>query len=344
MKAICIHEHGSADKLRYEDAPDPHLTSAGDAIVKLASASLNPIDIRTRCGFTAHELSFPHILGGDGAGTIVEIGDQANHVKPGDRVCLYPASGCGHCEFCANGRDYMCAQMAILGERVNGTYAEYINVPARNCFPLPEGLRFEEAAALPIVYLTMWRMLVTHAGIKPGEYILILGGGGVAAAALQLAVHIGARVLVSSSSDDKIAKAKSWGAEHGINYARADLAREVRSVTGKRGVDVVVNCVGGETWIKSLAALVKGGRLVTCGAVAGAHSQTDVRRIFWNHLKIFGSTLGSREELQQVLNFVETTRTKPTIDRIFPLSEAAIAHQYMEERRPFGKVVLRVDG
>jgi NADPH:quinone reductase-like Zn-dependent oxidoreductase len=172
---------------------------------------------------------------------------------------------------------------------------------------------------------------------------LVLGGGGVAAAALQLAVHIGARVLASSSSDDKIAKAKSRGAEHGVNYTRADFAREVRSITGKRGVDVVVDCVGGETWIKSLVALAKGGRLVTCGATAGVHAQTDVRRIFWNHLKIFGSTLGSREEFQQVLNFIEATRTKPVIDGIFPLSEAAAAHHYMEERKPFGKVVLRAD-
>jgi NADPH:quinone reductase-like Zn-dependent oxidoreductase len=187
-------------------------------------------------------------------------------------------------------------------------------------------------------------MLVTLAAIKPGEYVLILGGGGVAAAAVQLAVHIGARVLISSGSDDKIDKGKSWGAEHGVNYNRADFVREIRSATGKRGVDIVVDCVGGETWIKSLAVLAKGGRLVTCGAVAGAYSQTDVRRIFWNHLKIFGSTLGSRNEFQEVVNFFEATRTKPVIDSIFPLSEAAIAHRYLEERKPFGKIVLRVDG
>ncbi|MGE5302699.1 MAG: zinc-binding dehydrogenase [Alphaproteobacteria bacterium] len=344
MKAIRIHEHGGADKLRYENAPEPHLSSLGDAIVKLAAASVNAMDLRARRNPTAKELAWPHILGADGAGTIVEIGSQVKHVKPGDRVCMYPAIGCGHCEFCVNGRDYMCAAIAILGERESGTYAEYIKVPARNCFPLPGGLGFEEAAALPLVYLTMWRMVATHAAIKPAEYVLILGGGGVAAAALQLALHIGARVIVSSSSDDKIAKAKSWGAEHGINCAHADFAQEARSLTGKRGVDVVVDCIGGESWMKSLAALAKGGRLVTCGAVAGAHAQTDVRRIFWNHLKIFGATLGSREEFQQILNFVEATRVKPSIDRIFPLNEAAAAHQYMEERKPFGKVVLRIDG
>ena len=343
MRAIRIHEHGGADKLRYENAPEPHLSSPGDAIVKLAAASVNAIDIRARRGLTK-EVSLPHILGGDGAGTVVEIGSQVKHVKPGDRICVYPASGCGRCEFCVTGRDYMCAAMAILGERESGTYAQYIKVPARNCFPLPGGLLLEEAAALPLVYLTMWRMVATHAAIKPGEYVLILGGGGVAAAALQLALHIGARVIVSSSSDDKIAKAKSWGAEHGINYTHADFAREARSLTGKRGVDVVIDCIGGETWMKSLAALAKGGRLVTCGAAAGVRAQTDVRRIFWNHLKIFGVTLGSREEFQQVLNFVEAAQAKPIIDRIFPLSEAAAAHQYMEERKPFGKVVLRIDG
>jgi NADPH:quinone reductase-like Zn-dependent oxidoreductase len=330
--------------LSYEQAPDPHLASASDAIVKLAAASLNDIDIRTRRGPTANPLSFPHILGGDGAGTVVEIGDDVKHVKPGDRVCLYPGMGCGRCEFCTSGRDYMCVRMAILGERENGTYAEYINLPARNCFPVPAGLCFEEAAAFPLVYLTTWRMLVTHAGIKPGEHALILGGGGVATAALQLAAHIGARVVVTSSSDDKIAKARSLGAEHGINYTKRDFVQEVRSLTGKRGMDVVVDCIGGETWIRSLAALAKGGRLLTCGAAAGDHTRTDVRRIFWNHLKIFGSSLGSREEFQQVLNFVETTQTKPIIDRIFPLHEATLAHQYMEGRKQFGKVVLRMDG
>lgn len=343
LRAIRIHEHGGADQLRYERAPDPRLGSAHHAIVKLCAASLNAIDIRTRRGPTANELSFPHILGSDGAGIVVEIGDRVRNVSAGDKVCLYPGNGCGQCEFCACGRDYLCVRMALLGERENGTYAEYVNVPARNCFPLPSGLVFEEAAAFPLVYLTVWRMLITLVQIKPGERVLILGSGGVATAALQMAAYIGAGVIVTSSRDEKIAKANSLGAEHGINYTKADFVKEVRSLTGKRGVDVVVDCIGGETWIKSLASLAKGGRLVTCGAAAGAHSQTDVRRIFWNHLKIFGSTLGSREEFQHLLNFIETTQTKPIVDRVFPLGEAALAHQYTEERKPFGKVVLRMD-
>jgi NADPH:quinone reductase-like Zn-dependent oxidoreductase len=343
LRAIRIHEHGGADNLRYERAPDPCLASAQDAIVKLCAAAVNAVDIRTRRGPTASELSFPHILGGDGAGIVVDIGDRVRNVSPGDKVCLYPGNGCGLCEYCASGRDYLCCRMAFLGERENGTYAEYVKVPARNCFPVPRGLAFEDAAAFPLVYLTVWRMLMTHVRIKPGELMLILGSGGVATAALQMAAHIGAGVMVTSSSDEKIARAKSLGAEYGINYTKTDFVREVRSLTGKRGVDVVVDCIGGETWIKSLASLAKGGRLVTCGAAAGARSPTDVRRIFWNHLTIFGSTLGSREEFQQLLKFIEATQTKPIVDRVFPLGEAAQAHQTMEARKPFGKLVLRMD-
>jgi NADPH:quinone reductase-like Zn-dependent oxidoreductase len=343
MRAIRIHEHGGVDRLRYERAPDPEIGSAQNAVVKLCAASLNAVDIRTRRGPTATELAFPHIIGGDGAGIVIEVGRGVTNVRPGDKVCLYPGQGCGRCEFCLHGSEYLCPRMTFLGEREHGTYAEYITVPARNCFLAPCGLTFEEAAALPLVYLTVWRMLVTQVRIKPGERVLILGSGGVAAAALQLALRIGAHVIVTSSNDDKIAKAKSFGAEHGINYRNADFNKATRSLTGKRGVDVVVDCIGGDAWIKSLASLAKGGRLVICGATAGTQSPTDVRRIFWNHLSVFGSTLGSREEFQQLLNFIDATHTKPIIDRVFALGEAALAHQHVEERKSFGKVVLRMD-
>lgn len=345
MRAIRIHLDGDADEMRYEEAADPHTPAATDVVVKLAAASINDIDARSRRGLSSRVVCSPRIPGADGAGTVVETGEQVMHLRPGESVCLYPASGCGHCEFCASGRDYMCDRIAILGEHENGTYAEYIKVPARNCFALPSGFRFEEGAALPFAYLAMWRMLVTHGGIKPGEYVLILADGGSAAAALQLSVQLGARVLVSSTSENAMAVARSWGAEHAVDHRNPEFVREVRSATGKRGVDVVVDCVGSDTWLKSLAVLAKGGRLVTCAAApAAGRAQTDVRRIFWNHLKVFGSTLGSRQEFQQVLNFFEATRTRPIIDRIFPLSEAATAHKYVEQFKPFGKVVLRVDG
>ena len=344
MKAVRIHEHGGVEKLLYEEAPEPTLADPNDAIVKLKAASLNHIDIWVRRGLTGVEIALPHILGGDGAGVITEVGDRVRNIKTGDAVCLYPPSGCGRCEFCITDREYMCVQLRVLGERENGTYAEYARVPARNCFPIPPHLSFEQAAAFPLVYITVWRMLVTNAQLKPGEHVLILGiGGGVATAALQLAAYIGTHIIVTSSSDEKLEKAKTLGAEHGINYKTADFAKEVRRLTGKRGVDVVVDCVGGDGWVKSLASLAKGGRLVTCGATAGANPPTDMRRIFWNNLKIFGSTLGDRAEFREVLNFMEASRTKPVVDQVFPLRDAAAAQKRLEEGRQFGKILLRMD-
>lgn len=344
MKAVRIHEHGGVEKLRYEEAPEPTLAGPNDAIIKLKAASLNHIDIWIRRGLTGVEIALPHILGGDGAGVIAEAGDQVRNIKTGDAVCLYPPSGCGRCEFCINGREYMCVKLRVLGERENGTYAEYARVPARNCFPIPPGLSFEQAAAFPLVYITVWRMLVTNAQLKPNEHVLILGiGGGVATAALQLAAHIGTHIIVTSSSDEKLEKAKTLGAEHGINYKNTDFAQEVRRLTNKRGVDVVVDCVGGDGWIKSLASLAKGGRLVTCGATAGANPPTDIRRIFWNNLTIFGSTLGDRADFREVLNFMEASRTQPVVDQVFPLRDAAAAQKRLEEGRQFGKILLRMD-
>jgi NADPH:quinone reductase-like Zn-dependent oxidoreductase len=344
LKAVRIHEFGGVEKLRYENAPEPKLASATDAIVKLSAASLNHIDIWNRRGLTGIDIAFPRILGGDGAGIVTEIGEQVKNIKTGDAVCLYPPSGCGRCEFCATDREYMCVHLRVLGERDDGTYAEYVRVPARNCFPIPAGMSFEQAAAFPLVYVTVWRMLQTNAGLKSGEHILILGiGGGVASAALQVAAAIGAHIIVTSSSDDKLDKAKSMGAEQGINYKKADFAQEVRRLTGKRGVDVVVDCVGGDSWVRSLASLVKGGRLVTCGATAGAKPPTDIQRIFWNHLKIFGSTLGDRAEFREVLNFMAASHTKPVIDQVFPLRDAALAQKRMEEGKQFGKIVLSIN-
>jgi len=344
LKAVRIHEHGGVEKLRYEEAPEPTLAGPNDAIVKLKAAALNHIDIWVRRGLTGIEITLPHILGGDGAGVIAEVGDRVRNIKTGDAVCLYPPSGCGRCEFCITDREYMCVRLRVLGERENGTYAEYARVPARNCFPIPPDLSFEQAAAFPLVYITVWRMLVTNAQLKPGEHVLILGiGGGVATAALQLAAHIGTHIIVTSSSDEKLEKAKTLGSEHGINYKNADFAKEVRRLTGKRGVDVVVDCVGGDGWIKSLASLAKGGRLVTCGATAGANPPTDIRRIFWNSLKIFGSTLGARPEFREVLNFMEASRTKPVVDQVFSLRDAAAAQKRLEDGKQFGKILLRMD-
>lgn len=345
MKAVRFHAQGGAEKLSYEDAPEPKIILPTDAIIKLKAAALNRIDLSIRGGLGGADVTLPHILGSDGAGIVTEVGADVNHVKPGDTVCLYPASGCGQCEFCVTDREILCKELRVLGAREHGTYAEYVRLPAVNCFPVPSGHSFEEAAAFPLSYVTAWRMLVTNAKLKPGEHVLILGvGGGVAGAALQIAARLGSHIIITSSNDEKLAMAGNLGAEHGINYRNTDFSRKVRELTGKRGVDVVLDCVGGDNWARSLASLAKGGRLVTCGAIAGANPQTDIRRIFWNHLKIFGSTLGSRKEFRQVLNFMEVSRTRPIIDRVFPLREAYAAHQRLEEGKQFGKVILRIDG
>jgi NADPH:quinone reductase-like Zn-dependent oxidoreductase len=345
LKAVRFHAHGGAEKLRYEEAPEPRIILPTDAIIKLKAAALNRIDLSIRRGSRGAAVKLPHIPGSDGAGIVTEVGPAVNYVKPGDAVCLYPAMSCGECEFCVTDREILCKELSVLGVREHGTYAEYVRLPARNCFPLPSGLSFEEAAAFPLSYVTAWRMLMTNARLKPGEYVLIVGiGGGVAGAALQIAARVGSHVIVTSSSDEKLAIARNLGAEHGINYRNMDFSKMARELTGKRGVDVVVDCVGGDNWARSLAALAKSGRLVSCGAMAGANPQTDLRRIFWNHLKIFGSTLGSREEFRQVLNFLEVSRIRPIIDQVFPLSEAYAAQQRLEEEKQFGKLILRVNG
>ncbi len=341
MKAVRIHEYGGVDTLRYEDAPDPVPGSPRDVVVRLRAAALNHIDLWNRKGLTGMKVEFPHILGADGAGVVEEAGSEVTHLKEGDAVCIYPPVGCGGCEFCRTARDFMCVRLRVLGEGMKGSYAEYVTVPGVNCFPAPEGYGFKEAAAFPLVFVTVWRMLVTNARLAPGEKVLILGiGGGVAMAALQIAKAMNAWVAVTSSSDEKVEGARRLGADHGLNYRTRDFVREIRDVTGKRGVDVVVDCVGGDSWAKSLAALVKGGRLVTCGATTGANPPTDIRRIFWNHLSIFGSTLGSRQEFEQVLRFVEAAKIKPVIDKSFPLADARAAQTRLETGQQFGKIIL----
>ena len=343
MKAVRMHGYGSVEQLFYEDAPEPRLVQSGDVIVKLKAAAINHIDIWNRMGATGIAVPMPHILGADGAGIVAEVGANVGNVKAGDRVCLYPPTGCGQCEFCLTDRDFMCFRLRVLGERLEGTYARYVKLPAQNCFPIPADYSFEEAAAFPLVFITLWRMLVTNAELKPGETVLIIGiGGGVASASLQVAKKIGARVIVTSGSEEKLARAKNLGADHGIHHRTQDFVAEVRRLTGERGVDVVLDCVGGEVWRKSLTCLALEGRLVTCGATAGGHAVDDIAAICSKELKIYGSTLGSREEFRLLSNFLNRAKIRPIIDSVFPLREAAAAQRYVEEARQFGKVVLKI--
>jgi NADPH:quinone reductase-like Zn-dependent oxidoreductase len=339
LKAVFIREHGAIGPLCYEEITPPRLTSPSDVVVKLKAASVDDIDPAATKGLPGAEAPPLLVLGADGAGTVFEAGPEVKNLDAGDRVCLYPARGCGLCEFCSAEREFMCPR-----RRPRGTYAEYVKVGMQDCYAIPDGLSFDEAAAIPSAYLTAWHMLVTGAQIRPGEHVLIPNiGGGVACAALQIAKAFGARVIVASESDEKLAVARERGADHGVNERRSDLASEVRQLTAKRGVDIVVASVGRGHWDKSLAALAKGGRLAVCGAGCGPIVEINVRRIFWNQLAIFGSTLGSRAEFQELLSFFGRAGIRPIVDRGFPLKEAAAAHRLVEADGQFGKVVLRVD-
>ncbi len=300
------------------------------------------MDLFAREGWKGLKLDFPHILGADGAGLVEEVGAEVGDLRPGDAVVVNPGLNCGTCAFCLRGEDSLCERYGILGEHRDGTYAELLSLPERNVLPLPKGLLFEEAAAVPLVFMTAWRMLVERARVQEGEEVLVLGaGGGVASAAVQIAKLRGATVYATSSTEEKLRKAREIGADHVFNYLKVPFGKAVWEATGKRGVDVVVDCVGEATWPDSVRALAKNGRLVTCGATTGPRGETDLRYIFWRQLQILGSTMGTREGLVQVLKHVEEGTLRPLVHAVFPLAEARKAHRTLEDGVQFGKLVLR---
>ena len=338
MKAIRIHQHGGPEVLRYEEAPDP-VAGPNEVLVQVRACALNHLDIFVRQGLPG--IALPHIPGADVAGVIAEVGAQVQGLSPGQRVIVNPSLSCGHCEYCIQGQDSLCDSYRILGEQADGGYAEYLALPAGNLHLIPEGFSFEEAAAVPLVFQTAWRMLISRAQLKAGEDILILGaGGGVASAAIQIAKLCGARVWATSSSEAKLERARELGADVLINYRKSDFAKEIWRLTDKRGVDVVLDNVGQATWEQSLRSLAKNGRLVTCGATSGPRPPTDLRLVFWRQLQIFGSTMANRHEFSQVLQLVWRGKLKPVVDRTFPLGQAAAAQRALEAGEHFGKLVL----
>jgi NADPH:quinone reductase-like Zn-dependent oxidoreductase len=344
MRAVTIRRHGGPSVVRFETLPDPQ-PGPGEVLVRLHAAALNHLDIWVRRGIPGLKLAFPHVMGSDGAGTVASTGPDVDDVSCGDRVLIDPGISCGRCEFCARGDHSLCVSFHLLGEHVHGTWAEFVKVPRENVHPIPPHLSFREAAALPLVFLTAWRMLFTRGRLRAGEDLLVIGvGGGVAGAALRLGLAAGARVIVTSGSPRKLARATRLGAHHTINHARKDFLKEVRRITDGRGVDVCADSVGEATWARSLKCLAKGGRLVTCGATTGALPETDVRRIFWNQLSILGSTMGSRTDFRNMLRFVRNRRIRPVVDSAFPLEEARRAVARMEKGEQFGKIVLRIRG
>jgi NADPH:quinone reductase-like Zn-dependent oxidoreductase len=338
VKAIRIHEHGGLDVLKYEDVPVPEIGS-GEALIRVKACALNYLDIWVRRGLPG--LKLPHIPGCDIAGTLEALGEGVQGYEVGERVVINPGVSCGECEYCRRGEDSLCDTYHIIGEHVDGGYAEFAKVPARNLMRIPEGFSFEEAAAAPLVFQTAWRALISRAGLRPGEDVLILGaGGGVGTACVQIAKLTGARVFAVAGTGEKLEKLKELGADELINYTEADFGKEAWRLTNKRGVDVVVDSIGEATWEKSLRALAKDGRLVTFGATSGPMPPTNVPLVFWRQLRIIGTTMGNRNEFFDVMKLIWDRKLQPIVDRVFPLSEAAEAQRLMEARQHFGKLVL----
>jgi len=340
MRAALIREHGDLNVVQVVEVEAP-VPAVGEVVLKVLCAGLNHLDIWARMGRT--KLKMPHILGSDAVGIVTAVGENVESPRAGERVIVNPGLGCGHCEFCRRGEQSLCISFGIIGLSRDGTFAEQVAVPASNCYPKPSHLSDEEAGALALSYVTAWRMLVTRAQVKPGESVLIHGiGGGVALSTLQLAKRIGAEVFVTSSSNEKLSRARELGADHTINYEKESVVEWIRSHKGDRGVDVAVDAVGAATWPLDFTCVRKGGRVVLCGVTTGAKAETDLRTLYWNQLTVLGSTLGSTQDFEQMLAAVNVSRLRPIIDEVFPLDSVRDAMARMEEARQFGKIVLKI--
>jgi len=342
MKAIYYSEHGDPGVLRYGDMPEPEVLPR-TVKIRVEAASLNHIDLWLRRGLPGIDVPLPHIPGCDAAGVVEELGEGATGVAVGDRVVMNPSITCGHCEFCLRGDATLCRHYQLVGETTQGTCCETIVIPDRNAIAIPDSISFEDAASVPLVFVTAWRMLITRARLRAAEDVLVLGASaGVGTACIQIAKAAGARVLAAASSREKLDLCADLGADVLINYAEEDFVKRVRTETNKRGVDVVVDYVGKDTWVKSIRCLSRGGRLVTCGATSGHDPRTDLRHIFFRQLEIIGSTMGSRNELEAPLKLIFSGRMRPVVSAVYDLEDTARAHAVMEARNVLGKIVIRV--
>lgn len=339
MKAVRFHEHGGPEVLRYEEAPDPH-PLPGRVIVRVRACALNHLDLWQRRGLERVRIPMPHISGADVAGEIVH-GD--GELPAGTRVMLQPGLSCGHCDACLDGRDNECPEYSVLGYMSDGGYAELVSVPVANVIPIPAHVDVIAAAAFPLTFLTAWHMLVTRAAMREGDTVLVLAGGsGVGQAAIQIARLKGARVFATSGPSKREAT-RVLGAEEVFDHYADDFAKQVRAATGGRGADVVVEHVGEATWERSVKALARGGRLVTCGATTGHRGAIDLRHLFARQLSLLGSYMGRKPELLDAAALFFDGRLSPAIDDVLPLAEARRAHERLEAGRQFGKIVLTVE-
>ena len=343
MQAVQFTEHGDRDVIEYGEFPDPEVGD-DEVLVDVKAGALNHLDIWTRRGLPTINVEMPHIPGSDAAGVVQEVGADVGRFEEGDGVAVASGLYCGECEFCRHGETTLCKRFQILGEHTRGVHSELAAVPAENLVPVPEHVDWETAAAAPLVFQTAWRMMLSRGDVSPGEKVLVLGAsGGVGHAAVQIADYVGAEVYATASTQEKLDYAAEVGADHTINYETENFASAIRDATGGRGVDVVVDHIGAQTWQDSLASLAKGGRVLTCGATTGGNPETDLNRIFWNQLEVIGSTMGTPGEVDDVLELVWDGAFEPRIRDTLPMSEAARAHEMIEEREGFGKVVVVPD-
>lgn len=343
MKALTLVANGGIEQLKVQELPESTLQSPTDVLVQVRAAALNRLDLFIAAGLAGTSLTFPHVVGSDGAGVVHRVGPEVRDFKAGDRVMINPTISCGACPACNEGEDSLCAILRVVGEHCAGTVAEYIAVPARNLALVPQGMQWPQAAAFSLATLTAWRMLVTRAQLKAGETVLIQGiGGGVAMAALQIAKLMGSPTLVTSSSDAKLDRARALGADITLNHLRTDVGTQVRQLTAGRGADVVIDSAGEQSWPASLRALRRGGRLVVCGATTGPMVSMDLRRLFWHQWSILGSTLGSRQEYAAIVGHAAAGRLWPVVDSVVPLEEAPAAYLRMQRGEQFGKLVIEV--
>lgn len=343
MKTLLIREHGDLDVLRFEDAADP-VPACDEVVVDVRAVALNHLDLWARRGVPGFKFPLPLVPGCDAAGIVSAVGDRVSGVAVGDEVVIAPGTSCGRCEACLKGRDHHCANYGIFGEHRDGLLRERVAVPAVNVIAKPAGLSFAEASSIGIPFQTAWHMVVHRARVVPGETILVqAAGSGVSAAAIQIAKRHGATVIATAGSAEKLERARDLGIDHGIDYTKQDVAKTVKQITNGRGVPVVIDHVGTDTFAGSLRSLAWQGRFVTCGATSGAEAKLDLRHVFFKSLSILGSTMGSRGELIEILRHVEAGSLRPVIGAEMPWTEIAEAHRRLEAREVFGKVVVTLE-
>jgi NADPH:quinone reductase-like Zn-dependent oxidoreductase len=339
MRAAIFHEHGGPEVVRIEQVERPR-PGRGEVLVQVRASAMNHLDLWVRRGIPI-ETTMPHIGGSDIAGVVAEVGDGVDPARVGERVVINPSLWCGRCWACARGEESMCVRFRIQGEHTDGGFAEFVAAEADHVYRIPDSMSFEDAAAIPISYMTAWRSLVSRAALKPGEDVLVIGAsGGTALAAVQIARLMGARVFAVTKGEEKVRRLRELGADVVYDRADTDWAKAVFKDTDRRGVDVVVENVGAPTWAGSVRALANGGRLVTYGGTAGPKVELDIRGVFWKQIQVIGTTMASRGEFEDLLRVIFSGRLRPVVDSVMPLDDARAAHEHLEAGGQIGKVVL----